>query len=227
MLLSTTADKRFAFANSKLDLELSRTLEHLNIEHKEQMLVIDYDRRQFQKKLEIFNAKKRQIQKDKRQTLIRSQSATSILSRPKMKSFTCEKSNEMLSKSRSMLSQGISSTPSRWANRALSAPNVFPTDSSLPKEFKSIGSRFSAKTKTANNKQLPAKAGYRGRPITHPAGTPRQNAYREISDTSDTRKVKLNIRPARYMDLKRRMSVPVARDGHNWDVKSELSVESD
>ena len=64
--------------------------------------------------------------------------------------------------------------------------------------------------------------------MTHPAATPRHNAYLEILDTSDTREVKPNMRPTRHVSLKRRMSVPaVARDGHNWDVKSELSVESD
>ena len=226
MLLSTAADKRFAFANFKLDLELSRTLEHLNIEHKEQMLIIGYDKRQFEKRLEILNEKKRQIQRDKRQTLTRSHSTTGILSRPNIRPSIYENSSGIGSNSRTVISQGISSTPSRWANRALSAPAVFPNGTCFTNEIKFVGSRFSMKANSAN-KQVAAKPRYQARPVTHPVASTRRyiNASRKTLGTSCTKTVKTDI-PTRYMGSKRRTSVPVI-DGYNLEVKSDLSVETD
>ncbi len=61
LLLNTDADKRFAFANSRLDLQLTRTLEQLDREHKYHLSVVESNKRYFERKLENLKRKKHQL----------------------------------------------------------------------------------------------------------------------------------------------------------------------
>ena len=138
-----------------------------------------------------------------------------------MRSFAYENSSGIGSKSTTMLSQGITSTPSRWANRALSAPAVFPNGTCFTSEMKSVGSSFSMKAKSDND-QVAEKSRYQARPLTQPVTRRNINAGRKTSGTSYTKTVKIDIPPG-YVGSKRRTSVPLMMDGRKWEVKGDES----
>ena len=163
LLLSSDADKRFAFANSRLDLELSRTLEHLNIEHKEQIILIDSEKRLFQRKLDKLNVKKRQIQMAKRQTLDRSQSTSSLVFSSETKSSDAKHSSGAPYKSRTRLSIAF---PSRWTSRAMSEPAIFPTGYAVS-DLKSSQYKVVSSGVDPDRRIAPAKYIHQKRPMTH------------------------------------------------------------
>ena len=220
LLLSSDADKRFAFANSRLDLELSRTLEHLNIEHKEQIILIDSDKRQFQRKLDKLNAKKRQIQMEKRQTLDRSHSTSSLVFRSETKSFEAKHSSGPPCKSRTRLSIAF---PSRWTSRAMSAPALFPTGSDVTSDLKSSQYKVVSSGVDPDRITAPAKYIHQKRPMTHPVGRFRKHDSRKVS-----KEHKIDIHAPKHTGAKRRISVPTAKDLQKWEIHtSGLYVESD
>ena len=218
LLLSSDADKRFAFANSRLDLELSRTLEHLNIEHREQIMLIDSDKRQFQRKLDKLSAKKRQIQMDKRQTLDRSHSTSSLVSRSETKSFDAKHSSGLPCKPRTRLSIAF---PSRWTSRAMSEPAIFPTGYDVS-DLKSSQHKVVSSGVDPDRRTAPAKCIHQKRPMTHPVGRFRKHDSRKVS-----KEHKIDIHAPKHTGAKRRISVPTAKDLQKWEIHSGLYVESD
>ena len=219
LLLSSDADKRFAFANSRLDLELSRTLEHLNIEHKEKIILIDSDKRQFQRKLDKLNAKKRQTQMEKREMFYRSQSTSSLVFRSETKTVDRKQSTGLPCKSRTRLSITF---PSRWASRAMSAPAIFPTGSEVTSELKSNQHKTVSSGVDPDHRTAPAEYAYQKRLMTHPVGRFRKHDSRKLCKEHKT-----DIHTPRHTGTKRKTSVPVDKELRRWKIHTDLCVESD